>query len=96
MRPLLLGLIDLMFFLSVAAALIYQEVWVRSLTLVFGGSHLAVTAVLSIFMTGLALGGYTIGNYVDRVKKPLRLYGLTSLFDFTDNSPIVLRANSRL
>ena len=31
--------------LSGAAALIYQVVWFRSLTLVFGGSHLAVTVV---------------------------------------------------
>jgi spermidine synthase len=68
-----------MFFLSGAAALIYQVVWVRSLTLIFGGSHLAVTAVLSIFMAGLAMGGYAIGKYVDHVKKPLRLYGLLEL-----------------
>jgi spermidine synthase len=79
MRPLFLGLIYLMFFLSGAAALIYQVVWVRSLTLIFGGSHLAVTAVLSIFMAGLAMGGYAIGKYVDHVKKPLRLYGLLEL-----------------
>jgi spermidine synthase len=78
-HPLLLSLIYLMFFLSGAAALMYQVVWVRSLTLIFGGTHLAVTAVLSIFMAGLALGGYTIGKYVDRVKKPLRLYGLLEL-----------------
>jgi spermidine synthase len=68
-----------MFFLSGAAALIYQVVWVRSLTLIFGGSHLAVTAVLSIFMAGLAIGGYTIGKYVDHIKKPLRLYGLLEI-----------------
>jgi spermidine synthase len=79
MRPLFLGFIYLMFFLSGAAALIYQVVWVRSLTLIFGGSHLAVTAVLSIFMAGLAIGGYAIGKYVDHVKKPLRLYGLLEL-----------------
>jgi spermidine synthase len=79
MRSLFLGLIYLMFFLSGAAALIYQVVWVRSLTLIFGGSHLAVTAVLSIFMAGLAIGGYAIGKYVDRVSKPLRLYGLLEL-----------------
>ncbi len=76
MRSLYLGLIYLMFFLSGAAALIYQVVWVRSLTLIFGGSHLAVTAVLSIFMAGLAIGGYAIGKYADHVGKPLRLYGL--------------------
>jgi len=79
MHALVLGIIYLMFFLSGAAALIYQVVWVRSLTLIFGGSHLAVTAVLSIFMAGLAIGGYVIGKYVDTVKKPLRLYGLLEL-----------------
>ncbi len=79
MHFLVLGIIYLMFFLSGAAALIYQVVWVRSLTLIFGGSHLAVTAVLSIFMAGLALGGYVIGTYVDTVKKPLRLYGMLEL-----------------
>ncbi len=73
------GLIYLLFFLSGAAALVYQVVWVRSLTLVFGGSHLAVTAVLSIFMGGLALGSYVVGRRVDRVEKPLRLYGLLEL-----------------
>ena len=76
---LFFGLIYLMFFLSGAAALIYEVVWVRSLTLVFGGSHLAVTAVLSIFMAGLAIGGYAIGRYADWVRKPLRLYGLLEL-----------------
>lgn len=73
--PVFFGLIYLLFFLSGAAALVYQVVWVRSLTLIFGGSHLAVTAVLSIFMAGLAIGGYVLGRRVDRVEKPLRLYG---------------------
>jgi len=34
--------IYVMFFLSGAAALIYQVTWVRLLTLIFDGSHLAV------------------------------------------------------
>jgi spermidine synthase len=71
--------IYLLVFLSGAAALVYQVVWVRSLTLVFGGSHHAVTAVLAIFMAGLALGGYVIGRLVDRVDRPLRLYGWLEL-----------------
>ena len=76
---LVVGVIYLLFFLSGAAALTYQVVWVRSLTLVFGGSHLAVTAVLSIFMAGLAIGGYAVGRRVDRVRRPLRLYGLLEI-----------------
>jgi len=74
-----LGLIYLVFFLSGAAALVYQVVWVRSLTLIFGGSHLAVTVVLSIFMAGLASGGYLAGRIADRVARPLRVYGLLEL-----------------
>ena len=79
MAGVTLGAIYLLFFLSGAAALVYQVVWVRSFTLIFGGSHLAVTAVLAIFMAGLALGGYVIGRIVDRVERPLGLYGLLEL-----------------
>lgn len=69
----------LLFFLSGAAALIYQVAWVRSLTLIFGGTHLAITTVLAVFMAGLALGGYAIGRYADSVNKPLKLYGYLEL-----------------
>src|SRR4030067_1722544 len=79
MQTLLLSLIYLMFFLSGAAALMYEVIWVRSLSLVFGCSHLAVASVLSIFMAGLAIGSYAIGKYVDKIEKPLRLYGLLEL-----------------
>jgi spermidine synthase len=73
-RPVL-ALLYLLFFLSGLAALVYQVVWVRSLSLVFGGSHLAVTTVLSVFMGGLALGGALLGARADRARRPLRLYG---------------------
>lgn len=79
MRELILAVIYLMFFLSGAAALMYQVVWVRSLSLIFGGSHLAVTAVLSIFMAGLAIGSYSIGKYVDKIRSKLRLYGVLEI-----------------
>jgi spermidine synthase len=75
MSSAFLSVIYLIFFLSGAAALMYEVVWVRSLSLVFGGTHLAVTSVLAVFMGGLALGSYGIGSLVDRIKKPLRLYG---------------------
>jgi len=68
-----------MFFFSGAAALIYQVAWVRSLGLIFGGTHLAVTTVLSVFMAGLALGGHILGKRVDKLDNPLRLYGFLEL-----------------
>src|SRR3990170_2027008 len=79
MKKLVLTAIYAMFFLSGAAALIYEVAWVRSLSLVFGGSHLAVTTVLSVFMGGLALGSWLIGRRVDRLTRPLRTYGLLEI-----------------
>lgn len=79
MKRLSPGLVYPIFFMSGAAALIYEVAWVRSLSLVFGGSHLAVTTVLSVFMGGLALGSYSIGKYVDRSRNLLGLYGLLEL-----------------
>jgi spermidine synthase len=78
-RSLALGLVCLIFFLSGAAALIYQVVWTRSLSLVFGASHLAVTTVLAVFMGGLALGGYAFGRRSRHPARLLRLYGLLEL-----------------
>lgn len=69
----------LLFFISGAAALMYQVVWTRSLSLIFGGSHLAVTVVLSTFMAGLALGSYVIGKSADSIRKPLRFYGILEI-----------------
>jgi spermidine synthase len=79
MQPLILTLIYLIFFLSGAAALIYEVVWVRYLSLIFGGSHLAVTTVLAVFMGGLALGSYAIGRHAGKYKQLLRLYGFLEL-----------------
>ena len=79
MQKIILGIIYLLFFLSGVAALIYEVLWVRYLSLIFGGSHLAVTTVLSVFMGGLALGSYTIGRKIGNYKKLLRLYGFLEI-----------------
>ena len=79
MRFLYTTIVYLIFLLSGAAALMYEVVWVRYLGLVFGGSHLAVTTVLSVFMGGLALGSWLIGGRIGRFNRPFRLYGLLEL-----------------
>jgi spermidine synthase len=78
-RVVALALVYLVFLLSGAAALVYQVVWTRSLGLVFGGSHLAVTTVLAVFMGGLATGGHVFGRKVRDPARALRLYGLLEL-----------------
>ncbi len=69
----------LLFFLSGAAGLVYEVTWARSLGLVFGASHLAVTTVLAVYMGGQALGSAIFGKLADRTRRPLRLYGLLEL-----------------
>jgi len=64
------------FFLSGASALVYQVVWERMLTLVFGVSTFSVAAVLCAFLGGMALGARIVGPLADRTARPLRLYGL--------------------
>ena len=73
------ALILVLFFLSGAAGLVYQVSWARSLGVVFGASHLAVTTVLAVYMGGLALGSALVGRLADRSSRPLRLYGLLEL-----------------
>ena len=46
----------LLFFLSGSTSLVYEVVWMRRLSLVFGHSIFSVSTVLTTFMSGLALG----------------------------------------
>ena len=58
-------------FLSGAAALTYQVVWLRQLALVFGVTAYAASTVLAAFMAGLALGSVLAGRLAPRVRQPL-------------------------
>ncbi len=64
------------FVLSGFAALLYQTAWMRQFSLVFGTSELAVAAVLSAYMGGLAVGAAIAAKYVDRIRRPVLFYGL--------------------
>jgi len=64
------------FFLSGASGLVFEAVWTRELTLVFGSTALAMSTVLSVFMGGLALGSWLAGRYADRIADRLRAYAL--------------------
>lgn len=59
---------------SGTAALIYQVLWIKQLTLIVGVDVYAVTLGVSAFFAGLALGGLVIARWADRVTSPLRLY----------------------
>ncbi len=64
----------LAFFLSGIAGLSYELTWVRYLTHLFGASTPAVSATVSIFFGGLALGAALGGWLFDKFQRPLRAY----------------------
>jgi spermidine synthase len=75
-QDLLLVVALFCFFFSGAAGLMYQVVWMRMLTQIFGNTTYAIATVLSSFMAGLALGSYYFGKVADRGKNDFLLYGI--------------------
>ena len=66
-------------FLSGAAALVYEIVWTRHLSLTMGSTTGAAAAVLSAFMLGLAAGAVLVGSAADSSRRPLRWYALLEI-----------------
>jgi len=72
-------IILLLFFLSGALALVYEVVWARMMTHVFGSTALAVGTVLAAYMSGMAVGAWRIGKRADHHPNCLRLYALLEI-----------------
>jgi spermidine synthase len=60
--------------LSGAAALVYEVVWTRQLSVFLGITMRAEAVVLAAFMLGLALGSRILGGRADRVRSTLLLF----------------------
>ena len=65
-----------MLFLSGTAALVFQVLWIKQLSLVTGVDVYAVSTGVGAFFLGLALGSFVLGRAGDRSRQPLRLYAL--------------------
>ena len=74
LRPLLCLL-----FVSGFASLVYQVLWMRELTLLFGSSAHATAGALAVFFAGLAIGGAIWSRRAPRVRRPLAEYGLLEI-----------------
>jgi spermidine synthase len=68
-----------LFFCSGATALVYEVVWSKFLSQMFGSTVYAQTAVLATFMGGLALGNKVFGRWADGLAHPVRAYGWLEL-----------------
>ena len=75
----MLALLAALFFVSGACGLVYQQLWLRELTLVFGVTVHAVATVLAAFFSGLALGSVFAGRLAHRTTRPLHWYGVAEI-----------------
>src|ERR1700690_3366766 len=64
-----------LFFCSGATALVYEVVWTKFLSQIFGSTIYAQRVVLAAFMGGLAIGNRLFGRWSDGLRKPLKIYG---------------------
>ncbi|MFB6261994.1 MAG: fused MFS/spermidine synthase [Bradymonadaceae bacterium] len=69
-------IIYLFFLASGFSSLVFEVLWERMLTEVFGTSSFALSTLLTAFMAGMALGSWGAGKLADRLERPLRTYGL--------------------
>ncbi|PIP83503.1 MAG: hypothetical protein CO113_15100 [Elusimicrobia bacterium CG_4_9_14_3_um_filter_62_55] len=79
MRSLTTRTVAGLFFLSGCASLIYQVVWMRMLIRVFGVTTLAVSTIIAVFMSGLALGAWLGGRRSGSDARGLRTYSFLEL-----------------
>ncbi len=61
------------------AALAFEIVWFRILVLSFGSTVYSFSAMLSVFLLGIALGSILLGPIADRATRPLRVLTLIQL-----------------
>ena len=68
------GLLLSDFALSGVTSFAYQVLWTRALVFYVGNSTYAFTIMLTTFLVGIAVGGYLVRSFVDRLKDPLRFF----------------------
>jgi predicted membrane-bound spermidine synthase/tetratricopeptide (TPR) repeat protein len=89
-------LVYLYFFISGITALVYEIIWTRQLTLVFGHTVYSVSIVLAAFMAGLGCGSYVWGQVIDRAvakqekTSPLLVYGRIEILIFATSAVLSL------
>jgi len=52
----------------------YEIFWTRSLIFVLGNATYSFVMILTAFLLGIALGGYAIRFFVDRIANPLKMF----------------------
>ena len=75
----LTSLLSFIFFFSGFAALMYQVVWQRLLTLHYGVGAISIALIVSVYMFGLGIGALFGGFLAERIKNKIFLYFIVEL-----------------
>ena len=62
-----------------AASFMYEIAWIRMLSMVLGSTTHAFELMLSAFIFGLAIGGFTVRRFIDQLISPLKTLALIQL-----------------
>ncbi len=73
-------LLPFLFLLSGLTSLVYESLWIRSLSIAFGSTTLSISLVIGLFFFGLAMGGFVGAKVVPRLSRPLVFYGVIEAF----------------
>lgn len=73
------SIVLILFFLSGFAGLCYEICWIRSSSQIFGSTTFAVSSVVALFFTGMALGAHYFGKHSRHIQEPLKLYALLEI-----------------
>ena len=68
-----------LFFLSGAASLAYEVLWMRRFAVLLGATAPAVAAALAAFFAGLGLGSWLLGRIAPRLSRPLRTLAILEI-----------------
>ena len=71
---------DVVFFLSGAGALVYENVWVRLLCRVLGSDAAATAVVLAVFMGGMGVGAILLSRWARSTSRPAVLFAGLEIF----------------
>ena len=87
-----------LFYVSGIAGLIYQVLWLRRLSLVFGVTVYAASTVLAAFMAGLAIGSALANRILRGGRSPLFAFGVAEILVGVTGllSPLLLDAAATL
>ncbi len=58
-------------------SLVYQVIWTRKIMVIFGTTALSISTILTVFLSGIALGAYLGSVWIKKAKHKRRFLGLS-------------------